>query len=65
MDYVVFVLVWAVINYFAAYFAKKIIKGFQVNPPLYAIGSIIFGGTVPLLFLAVKYFWFLYKKHKA
>ena len=52
-------VLWAVINHQAATSVKKREPGIDVNPNMYVIGSILFGGILPLLFLSAKYF--LYK----
>lgn len=52
-------VLWAVINYQAATAVKQKEPGIDVNPNMYVIGSILFGGIFPLLFLFAKYF--LYK----
>ena len=52
-------VLWAAINHQAATCVKQKEPGINVNPNMYAIGSILFGGIFPLLFLFIKYF--LYK----
>lgn len=46
---------WAIINYFAANAVDKAEKELNVHPWYYVIGSFIFGGVLPLVFLAIKY----------
>lgn len=52
-------VLWAVINHQAATAVKQKEPGIDVNPNMYVIGSVLFGGILPLLFLSAKYF--LYK----
>lgn len=52
-------VLWAFINHQAATCVKQREPGIDVNPNMYVIGSVLFGGILPLLFLFAKYF--LYK----
>jgi hypothetical protein len=47
-------VIWAVINYFAASLVKNRNPKIDVHPWYYAIGSFIFGGIFPLIFLGGK-----------
>jgi hypothetical protein len=46
---------WAFVNYFVAKAVDNSTRGLNVHPWYYVIGSFIFGGVLPLIFLAVKY----------
>jgi hypothetical protein len=57
-------LIWAVIDYFAADFVARKNDFMKLNPILYAIGAMAFGGIFPLIFLVIKYIYCSYRaKH--
>lgn len=45
---------WAIINYFAAKAVDNADKSIDVHPWYYVIGSFIFGGVLPLIYLGIK-----------
>ena len=53
--------VWAIINYFAADFVARRNSFIKLNPFLYAIGAMVFGGIYPLIFLVIKYIYCSYR----
>ena len=46
---------WAAVNYFAAKAVDNADRTIDVHPWYYVIGSFIFGGVLPLIFLIVKF----------
>lgn len=46
---------WAFVNYFAAKAVDNMDRRINVHPWYYVIGSFLFGGVFPLIFLAVKF----------
>ena len=54
-------LIWAFINYYAANYVADNNKGLKINPVLYVIGSLAFGGIFPLIFLVIKYMYYSYR----
>lgn len=46
---------WAFVNYFAAKAVDNMDRGVNVHPLYYVLGSFLFGGVLPLIFLAVKF----------
>ena len=65
MEYVIFVAIWAAVNYFVAYYVVKNNVGFNANPILYAVGSLLFGGIYPLIFLGCKFLYWRNELKKA
>lgn len=55
---IIWMFVWAWVNYACADNCVKTHEGFEVNPILYAVGSFAFGGIFTLIFLFGKLaFW--------
>ena len=54
-------LFWAIVNYFVTHYAAKKANFMKINPILYALGAMTFGGIYPLLFLVIKYVYCSYR----
>ena len=48
-------LFWAIINYFIAKAVDNMDRTIDVHPWYYVIGSFLFGGVIPLIFLGIKF----------
>ena len=54
-SFIIGIIIWGLINYFAAKYISDKNPGLDVNPTYYVVGTVLFGGIWPLLFLFVKY----------
>ena len=59
--YLIGLIFWAIVNYFIAKAVSEKVNYMIVNPVLYAVGSVLFGGIFPLIFLVIKYVYCSYR----
>lgn len=55
VSFIVGLIVWSLVNYFAAKYISDKNPGLDINPTYYVVGAVLFGGIWPLLFLFAKY----------
>ena len=55
-------ILWAGLSYFVAHKAVEKNPGINVNPILYAVGSLAFGALWVMVFLGCKVLWFRSKQ---